>query len=231
MRLGHRHDAVSLVESAFAALSAGSVLDALRSVPGDRYFLVGGSVRDLLLDEVPRDLDLVIPNADEEIHRCMRKTGHLVHSVRRNRHGNWRYVFQNFHVDLIEPRYFYRPFTHPAEVLSFFDASINAVGISLGDGVVLDPIAGVVGIQDRTITLPEERWNGVSDFESVHLVLRILRLLDRFPFLVTNAATLAQHVAKFETVDWRELARLNGLGRPEALAALSRHFPEIGSRA
>jgi len=59
----------------------------------------------------------------------------------------------------------------------------------------------------------------MSDFESVHLTLRLIRLLDRLLLRVINPELALAHLPKFESVDWLELGRLNGVTRDDAKKA------------
>ena len=119
-------DALVLAEKAFVSHDALALFNDLRRL-GGQYWLVGGSVRDSIRGlHPPTDLDLVVPNHSKVVHDLLATYG----PSRRNRHGNYRYYLSpDRHVDLIEPRFFYRPFEKVADVLAYFDTSVNALGI------------------------------------------------------------------------------------------------------
>ncbi|WP_315094717.1 hypothetical protein [uncultured Cellulomonas sp.] len=206
--------AKSVVDNAFSRLGGDSLLSALRSIE-DEIYLVGGAVRDALAGtDAPRDLDLMIPNFSTEPHRILRGLA----DGRQNRHGNWRYVLcDGLQIDVIEPRFFYRNFTSAAGALAYFDASVNAIGFRIGDGCVLDPLGGARDLAKRRVTLPVARWSSMNDFESVHVTLRVARLLSRLALKVVNPSLALDQYSKFDLVDWTELERLNGVSRGRAL--------------
>ena len=86
----------------------------------------------------------------------------------------------------------------------------------LESGQVLDPLGGLADLSRGLTRLTPQRWNAMSDFESVHLACRTIRLLDKIPLAITNPEVLAAQLPKFGSVDWADLERLNGFGRDEA---------------
>ncbi len=214
-------DPVQLVERAFESKGLLNVLHKLRQ--GDEYLLVGGAVRDLIMGyPAPKDLDLMVPNGNVHAHRVLGALG----PSRRNRHGNWRYfVGSSVHVDVIEPRFFYQPFATSISAVGFFDSSVNAIGIGLHGDRVLDPQQGLRDLDAGQTRLPPERWSAMSDFEGVHLSLRLMRLLRRTGLRVTNPEVAMDQLAKYENVDWTDLRRLNGVdcvtARRELVAVLA----------
>ncbi|WP_345522711.1 hypothetical protein [Nocardioides conyzicola] len=199
--------------NAFRQHELSDVLKALSHHRG-RYFLVGGAVRDGLLGEPANDLDIAVPNDDEFAHLLFS----TISSGAQNRHGNWRFELPSGqHVDLIQPQNFYKPFRTVLSMLAFFDTSVNAIGIDLGDpDHILDPIDGIDGLRRGQLTLPHERWTTLNDFESVHLALRTLRLLGRHPLTLSNPSLLRAQIPKFDLVEWSDLYRLNRISRGQA---------------
>lgn len=229
--VSYQHDQAltrGLVDQAFGAVGGARLLQELRARPSD-CFLVGGAVRDALLGVAcPADLDLIVPNGDSFVHSVLGRRG----VPRRNRHGNWRYTFASGqHVDVIEPRYFYCQFESPVEALRFFDTSVNSVGVRLHDGHVLNPRDGLQDLLAGQVTLFEERWTTMNDFESVHLTLRLLRLIEKHPLDITNPSLAAAHIEKFDAVDWDELSRLNGVSCNQAQAVARATFGRQASLA
>jgi hypothetical protein len=207
---------LELIDQAFRTAGLAWLLHELRATRADRY-LVGGAVRDMILGvDTPADLDLMVPNHDTAIHEMLGRHG----AGRRNRHGNWRYTFPSgFHVDVIEPRFFYRHFASPQAALAFFDTSVNSLGLRLHDGHLLNPRRGLQDLLARQVHLSVDRWTTMNDFESVHLTLRLFRLIKKHPLRIVNPSVALAHVEKFETVEWDELSRLNGVNRAHAQAA------------
>lgn len=206
---------LGLIDQAFRTSGATWLLQELRAIPTDSY-LVGGAVRDMVLGiDSPADIDLMVPNGDTFVHDVLGRHG----AVRRNRHGNWRYTFPNgSHVDVIEPRFFYCEFGSPEEALAFFDTSVNSLGLRLRDGHMLNPKRGLQDLLAGQVRLGADRWATMSDFESVHLTLRLFRLIKKHPLHIVNPSMALAHVEKFDTVEWGELSRLNGVSRLEAYA-------------
>jgi hypothetical protein len=207
----------AIVEDAFQRHRAAALLDELRRLPAT-YYLVGGAVRDGFIGSTPSDLDIVVPNGDVVVHEILRHFGPGV----QNRHGNWRYGLPTGgHVDLIEPQRFYQPFSGIVPMLRFFDASVNALAVDLRSNQVLDPIGGLDDLTHGRVTLPVDRWTSMNDFESVHLALRAVRLLQRYPLAITNPEVLAAQMPKVDLVDWSDLHRLHKIDRACARTLLS----------
>ncbi len=204
----------TVVHEAFAGMVAVEILRRLEN--RSEYYLVGGAVRDLVTRAAPpSDLDIIAPNGDRYIHAVLSEVGR----ARRNRHGNLRYSLPSGrHIDVIEPRFFYGSFQNAAEALAYFDASVNAIGLRLGDGRLLDPIDGLADLLKGRVALPVARWTQMSDFESVHLAIRLTRLLERVQLEVVNPDIALAHLGKFDKVAWGDLARLDGVTRSEAKA-------------
>ncbi|WP_032389286.1 hypothetical protein [Rhodococcoides fascians] len=202
------------VQRTFGLFQAQDLLRKLQDQKID-FWMVGGAVRDLAIGGTkPLDIDLVVPNQSAALHHVLKGYG----TQSRNRHGNYRYeLVCGTHVDVIEPRFFYGNFTTISETVEFFDASVNAIAISCTTGDLVDPLGGLEDIRKRRIQLPVGRWSSMSDFESVHLALRLSRLVKRFDLTVINPKMLAEQVSKFETVDWVDLKRLHGFGLGEGL--------------
>lgn len=187
-------------------------LATLAELGGERY-VVGGAIRDILLGQSwISDVDLMVTNEDDEVHRILERFGR----PRRNRHGNCRYVFPDGrHLDVIEPRFFYGVHATAYDALKMFDASVNAIGARLHDFRMLDPLSGIDDLTSRRVTLPLARWTSATQFEGAHLTVRLARLLSRHQLELDAARTASLHARAFRDDFWPDLERLNGLSRPD----------------
>jgi hypothetical protein len=138
-----------------------------------------------------------------------------------NRHGNRRYTAPSgFGVDVIQPACFYKNFESPEETIRYFDISVNAIGVRVLDGSLFDPIGGVGDIRRRQVRTTQPRWQEMSDFESVHLVLRLVRYVDRYKLTLLDPHVVAEHLPKLDVVEWHDLERLHQMSRSEARARI-----------
>lgn len=206
--------AISIADLAFARLGATRVLEELREA-GIPVFLVGGAVRDLLLDasSVPNDIDLMVAGRLASARRVLDSLGtpHI------NRHKNLRYTLASgIHVDVMDSTQFYGRATTVARALEYFDVSANAVAVDLQTGDLLDPLCGRDLLVSGWVSLPPNRWVSVSPLEDAHVLLRAMRLVDRLGVRILNPEVAYPHREQFDHADWSQLERLNGFGREEA---------------
>lgn len=207
-----RRSGTQVVERIFGSWDAGDLLSDLRR-GGDGVYLTGGSVRDFILDSPPSDLDLIVPNGDPFVDLTLTRYG----ACRVNRHGNRHYRLGNgLKVDVIEPQNFYKPFRSAVDVLGYFDASVNAIGIDIHSGGILDPLNGSQDLVSGLVRLPLARWISMDAFEGVHLLLRLCRLLERHDLRVVNTACAEAIAPLVWEVDWSDLGRLHGFSRAAA---------------
>ena len=206
------HSGGAVVEHIFASWDALTMLTDLQR-GSEGVFLAGGSVRDFVVGSPSSDIDLIVPNGDSFVDQVLEKYG----SCKVNRHGNRHYRLGNgLKVDVIEPRLFYRPFGSASEALRYFDASVNAIGIDVSSGRVLDPLNGSNDLVRGLVRLPTERWSSMGEFEGVHLLLRLCRLLERHNLRVVNTDCAESIAPLVWRVDWSDLGRLHGFSREVA---------------
>lgn len=202
----------------------GLILHELRRIE-PKALVVGGACRDFALGEKGMsDLDLIVPNRSIACYEYFAQ-----YPVRVNRHGNFRFYLPGGQtIDVIEPRRFYRSFLNARDALSFFDLSVNAVAVEIGSGDVLDPLGGINDCFNRTVTLPPARWTSMSDFETVHLLMRLLRYVRRHDLAINNIDLAVRAAEKVFAIEWSEIARLNGgIRRPVAAILLSAMHPAM----
>ncbi|CDK00259.1 hypothetical protein MIC448_230002 [Microbacterium sp. C448] len=218
-----------IVDRTFARFSLGAVLHELRVLDAN-VFLVGGAVRDALRnpDLAPVDIDLMTTEDFNTLQSAFRSLG----TPRVNRHGNQRYLLKDGrHLDLIHTRRFYGRAATVEEALRHFDASVNALGVSVnGRDSILDPLNGVRDLRDGRLTLPSARWVPSDPFEDVHVLLRTIRLVERTELRVANPDLASSHRRRFGEVDWVDLQRLNGFGRDVAERKYDRIFSDARDR-
>lgn len=152
--------------------------------------LVGGSIRDFLLDgRSPRDLDFIVSSDELEVLRRSPDS-----AVGQNRHGNVRVYLADIHMDLFAPQTFFGGFEDVERALAFFDVNVNAVGIAIGDGRTYDPVGGFEAIRRGVVELIPARWRSeASPEDKAVLLARLLTLFRRHPHLKISNPDLAMN--------------------------------------
>jgi tRNA nucleotidyltransferase (CCA-adding enzyme) len=197
----------------------GRVLEALGDPRG--LHVVGGTVRDLLLDNPGTDLDLVREGPVEELAAELadRLGGRAV------LHGRFGTAVVRYgdakHVDLIQARR--ETYAEPAALpvvepgtieddLARRDFTINAMAAPLPDGDVLDPFEGRGDLEGKTIRVLHER----SFVDDPTRIFRAIRYESRLGFRI-NPQTEA---LAGDAIDGGFVGRLSGPRVREELIAL-----------
>ena len=144
--------------------STADVFGAIRErVPVPGAWLVGGSVRDLLLGRPVFDIDVVVDGDPRAVARDLaRRSGGSPFPLS-ERHGAWRVVSGGEIIDVAAMR------GSIDEDLGLRDFTVNAIAMSLDDGAVTDPFYGSRDL-DRGVL------RAVSDAVFDDDPLRLLRL-------------------------------------------------------
>lgn len=194
-------------------------------------WIVGGAVRDYALGmQRPQDLDMVAEDAAFGVTvRLLRRH----YASRPNRHGNPRFSLPGgSHLDLWSPRRFYKGFTSVEEMLAYFDLSVNAVGVNVSGGAVVDPTGGLDDLSRNRATLHAERWSEASTDEAAILCLRLARLLQRRSLAISNPAVCLLRFAALHSVSADVVARYGHGSSAEVARSLSRRLgrpvPAVG---
>lgn len=137
------------------------------AAPVDGAWLVGGSVRDLLLGRPVTDIDLVVAADPEAAARALARHTGAAWFPLSERHGAWRVVRSGMTVDLAAQRG-----GSIAADLGGRDFTVNAMAIPLDGGDLVDPCGGRDDLEARRLRLVSER---VFDDDPVRL-LRLARL-------------------------------------------------------
>jgi len=173
------------------------VLDVVEKLEaaGFKAYIVGGCVRDLLLDREPKDWDVATDAKPEEIQKIFED------SVYENAFGTVGVKTQSTkrELQIVEVTTFrlegkYTDKRHPDEVkfaktieedLSRRDFTVNALALRMADGIVgetIDPFGGQEDIKNRlikTVGKPEERFS-----EDALRLMRAVRLAVELDFQV-----------------------------------------------
>jgi len=126
--------------------------------------LVGGAVRDHLLDRTPHDLDLVTAGGDEPAIALARELPARLVPIGGDRFAATRLVGDGFVIDLWD-----RGEMTLDDELARRDLTINALAIDLADGTLHDPFGGRSDLEAR-------RLSATTDESFADDPLRILRL-------------------------------------------------------
>ncbi len=206
----------ALEQSLFEAPAARAARAALE---GESAWIVGGSVRDAVLGERVRDVDLAVEQGGEEraARAIARDAGGFAFPLSAA-HATWRTVGRGgaWHTDVAALR---------AETiegdLALRDFTINAIAVPLGGGPPLDPTGGLADAEVRVL-----RAASAGAFADDPLrLLRAARLaaghrLELDSETVSLARSLAQRAA--EPAGERQFAELRGIvGGPDPIRGLA----------
>jgi tRNA nucleotidyltransferase (CCA-adding enzyme) len=210
-------------------LPAGArLLERLRDVPG--VHLVGGAVRDLLLDGAPYDLDLVVEGDATEV---ARRIGENV--VVHDRFGTSTVVLDGFSYDLARARRetYAKPGALPdvepadlAEDLRRRDFTVNAIAIALGGPDAGNLTAAAEAIEDldaRQLRVLHDR----SFADDPTRLLRLARYKSRLGFAVEPRTSELER----EAVDSGVLETVSGTRVGAELRLLAREPDPVSAFA
>ncbi|MDX6593061.1 MAG: poly(A) polymerase [Gaiellales bacterium] len=206
-------------------------IDAIRGrVPLDEGWLVGGSVRDLLLERAVTDVDVVIEGDAGGAARRLARALDGAPFPLSERHGAWRVVLPGFTIDVAAAR------GTIEQDLGQRDFTINAMALPMTGGDLIDPHGGRGDLDERLLRAVS---NGAFADDPLRL-LRLPRIAYELGFgidqgtqrLAREQASLADRPSG-ERI-FMEMARLLGGERParalrlaESLGVLDVVLPEI----
>jgi len=222
-----------------------ALLDQVREQPGgeallaaayEGVHLVGGAVRDLLLLEHPRELDVLV---EGEIEPLLRALGG--EAVTHDRFGTASVSLEDAHIDVARARR--ERYPHPgglplvepasvAEDLLRRDFTVNAIAVRIGEGRAGEVHAAPGALED----LAAGRLRVLHDASFIDDPTRLLRLARyeaRLGFVVEDhTAVLAREAIAARALDTVSGARIGaelrlGLAEDGALGALQR-MDELG---
>jgi tRNA nucleotidyltransferase/poly(A) polymerase len=150
-------------------------LDAVRALaPVPEAWLVGGSVRDLLLGRQVVDVDLVVERDPAAAARSLARSHGGAPFPLSERHGAWRVVRDGHTVDITASR------GAVADDLGRRDFTINAMAVPLAGGDLLDPFGGRADLEAGRLRAVSEQ---VFSDDPLRL-LRLVRLAHELGFSV-----------------------------------------------
>ncbi len=159
-------------------------------------YLVGGSVRDFLLDHVPHDYDFATPRTPDDVEAAVRAAGKHPY-LSGKRFGTVGFKLNDHFIEITTFREeSYLPGSRKPDVhfvpditydLSRRDFTINAMARRI-DGHIIDPFGGREDLQHkliRTVGKPEERFH-----EDPLRMLRAARFASQFNFAIDAVTEL-----------------------------------------
>lgn len=154
-------------------------------LPAMPVYLVGGTVRDMLLDQRPKDLDLVCRNAGELAEKtALKKNAALVRMGKKPGEACFRVIDRadkdNF-LDIAEMRG-----ETICDDLNHRDFTINAIAIRIKEdsdsGDIIDPLNGLQDIGNKLVRMTNETALSSDPLR----ILRAIRLADLLGFSITH---------------------------------------------
>src|SRR5438874_2660497 len=198
--------------------------------PVDGGWLVGGSVRDLLLDRPVTDIDLVVSEEPRGVaQRLARSLGGSPFPLS-ERHGAWRVVDSGHTIDVAGCR------GTLEQDLALRDFTINAIAIPLAGGEPIDPGGGRADLDAGVVRAVSD---AVFDDDPLRL-LRLPRIAHELDFEIEPATARLAEARRGRAAEpsaeriFMEVRRLIGGDRPaealrrvDALGVLDVVMPEI----
>ena len=191
-------------------------------------YLVGGIVRDLILDRPNHDIDLVLEGEAVKFARGLHPDKSLS-AVFHNRFGTVKFKFKNFHIDIASARkeVYSKPGALPDVTLGTIeedlfrrDFTINSMALLLSfddNAVLIDPFAGLVDLESRVIRVLHD--NSFKD--DATRMFRAIRYEQRLNFSI-ESNTLALIQRDIDMVDTISKDRI----RNELLLFFDEDYPE-----
>tara|TARA_Y100001960_G_scaffold54890_1_gene56211 strand:- start:97 stop:1563 length:1467 start_codon:yes stop_codon:yes gene_type:complete len=189
---------------------------------GEEIFLVGGAIRDILLGNIPTELDLLIQgNAFALAHELANHADSKVVEIDSQYQLVYRVPLPDGGIDVIETSESLR------DNLGFRDFTINSMAvpvkhisdkefITVGNDKILDPFSGQQDIQDRVIRMTNKSVFADDPIRAI----RAARFIGQFDFEV-EPATMRQLTA----VDFRtDMVSPDRLSRELVLLFQSKHY-------
>jgi poly(A) polymerase len=213
---------VSAAGSLEGRLAAAVSLAASReALPGEQAWIVGGAVRDALLEEDVRDADLAVPpGAERDAARAIARGAGGVAFPLSERHATWRAIVgqgksDEWHVDVTALRA-----DTIEEDLAARDFTVNAVAVPLHGGEPIDPTGGLGDADSRLLRAVSE---AVFADDSLRL-LRAARIASTHSLEIDEGTAIlarSQAALAAEAAGERQFAELRGmLGGRAPLTAL-----------
>jgi hypothetical protein len=127
-----------------------------------------------------------------------------------NRSHHRRYRFRAVQAEFFHPSSFYSGFANIHSAVAFFDLRINAVGVELGSGRVIDPFETVaIHPLPRDPGINWRRWSAMPPIEVAVLALRLLRINAEIPSLQISTADSTRLrsdvIPVIESADWASI--------------------------
>ena len=212
---------------------------------GAKVFLVGGCVRDMIIGDVPKDIDLEVFNLDPKaIESCLKKK-FKIESVGRQ---FGVFILKNHAVDISIPRRESKigdkhadfkvegdPFMHPKTAALRRDFTINAIAYDLDKNQLFDPFNGREDLSNKILRHVSDAFD-----EDALRVLRAMQFTARFdlkvaPETLAKCQTLSPESLPKERIwdEWKKLI-IKGKKISEGLQFLSdchwlQYFPELAA--
>jgi poly(A) polymerase len=210
-----------------------SALERIRSaVPLSGAWLVGGSVRDLLLERPVVDIDLLVQGDPAAAAREVARLSGGAPFPLSERHGAWRVMRDGETIDVARSR------GTVLEDLALRDFTINAMALPLDGGELVDPHGGTADLDGRIVRKVSDR---IFDDDPLRL-LRLARIAHELGFAIDEATeALARSRAALASSPsgeriFMELRRLlspadpgDGVRLLERLGALEPVWPELAA--
>jgi poly(A) polymerase len=176
---------------------------------GHELYLVGGTVRDTLLQGAERDLDFATSATPPQTEKLLRGwadhvwlTGARFGTVSASKDG-WQLEITTFRSDVYRPESRHPEVTFAGDIqtdLSRRDFTVNAMALRLPEHRFVDPFGGLADLRDRVLRTPIDPATSFGDdpLRMVRLA-RFAAVLDAEPEPATRAAATAM-AAQLDTV-------------------------------
>jgi tRNA nucleotidyltransferase (CCA-adding enzyme) len=195
-----------ILKTIFTKKESSQVIQALEAIQyvGGKAFLVGGAVRDLLLNKSIKDIDIEVHKvALEDLQKILKKFGHV------NLVGKSFGVLKWEHsqIDWAIPRKDYagrkpivtlNPEMDIVEALKRRDLTINAMALDLSTGEVVDPFNGQADLKNYVARSPDVKFF-TQDPLRFYRVMQFIGRFDLVPDKALNSVCSTMDITKIST--------------------------------
>ena len=194
------------------------IKDEIRGTRFDgRIYVVGGSVRDMVMKRPIKDIDLVVDmeNGGIEFAQFCMERGLLTHDVVLfERYGVAMFKFRDFPEDEIEcvmtrgEKYPDRNSRNPETVFAGIeedcirrDLTINALYYNISTGEIVDMVGGLKDIENKVIRTTNENSDIVFDDDALR-VMRVVRFATRYGWEIESKTyeSMKRYVDRLEII-------------------------------
>lgn len=195
------------------------LLNEIEKVTEKNFNIFGGSLRRTILGSpVGGDLDISVPNGDNNLFYYLKEIGV---NYELNRRGHRRYIWKGYQFDINQPKEWSSDYRNIEDILWNFDLEINSLAFNYGSKIVCDPFCVIKNRRYFSPGINWSRWKSSNSLELSILAIRLLNILKESEDLKISSddygmlIRLLKH--KYQSFDWEQVKNRYPRGKEEFL--------------